>query len=77
MKPFDRLGSTTDDMDNSMKTQSQEHIIQYKDPRSLKIHKDVTFSVQKDASDDEDLEIARMPHHDPTHNHPSAYVTAR
>lgn len=73
MKPFDRLGSATDDM----KTQSQEHIIQYRDPGPLKIQKNITFSVQKDGFDDEDLEIGRMPHHDPTHNHGSAYVTAR
>ncbi len=96
MKPFNRLGSTTDGVDDSPKTQSQEHIIEYNepsgykefndsyttDPSALKIHKDVTFSVQKESSDDDDLEAARMhghsvPHHDPSHNHSTTYVTAR
>ncbi|KAI4176935.1 MAG: hypothetical protein LQ343_000792 [Gyalolechia ehrenbergii] len=77
MKPFDRLGSTTDDMDDSLNTQSQEHIIQYKAPGPLTIQKDVTFSVQKDCFDDEDHEIGRMPHHDPAHHHSSAYASAR
>ncbi|KAI4266188.1 MAG: hypothetical protein L6R38_008895 [Xanthoria sp. 2 TBL-2021] len=91
MKPFNRLGSTTDDMDDSLKTQSQEHIIQYKepsgykeykdpysaDPGQLKIHKDVTFSVQKTSSDDDELEAGNMPLHDPSHNHSTTYVTAR
>ncbi|KAL8853744.1 MAG: hypothetical protein Q9221_001387 [Calogaya cf. arnoldii] len=95
MKPFSRLGSTADDNDDSLKTQSQEHIIQYKEPSpykenkdpystepgQLKIHKDVTFSVQKTSSDDDDLEPGIVPHqvpdHDPSRNHSTTYVTAR
>ncbi|KAL8919205.1 MAG: hypothetical protein Q9172_005078 [Xanthocarpia lactea] len=97
MNPFNILGSTTDGMDDSLKTQSQEHIIEYNEPSgykeskdsyatdtaALKIHKDVTFSVQKENSDDDnDLEAASMPrhsvpHHDPSHNHSTTYVTAR
>ncbi|KAL8722867.1 MAG: hypothetical protein Q9225_000700 [Loekoesia sp. 1 TL-2023] len=76
MKPFNRLGSTTDDMEDSLKSQSQEHIIQYKDPGALKIHKDVTFSVQKEGSDEEDVEAGRLPRHDPGHSHSTTYVTA-
>ncbi|CAO1598951.1 hypothetical protein XANCAGTX0491_002699 [Xanthoria calcicola] len=90
MKPFNRLGSTTDDAVDPLKTQSQEHIIQYKqpcgyrvckdpysaDPGQLKVHKDVTFSVQKTSSDNDDLEAGSMPHHDPSHNHSTTFVTA-
>lgn len=82
MKPFDRLGSTTDEFDDSLKTQSQEHIIQYPEPSryqehkgpyssnagALKIHKDVTFSVQKGSFDDED---------DPSYTQSTTHVTAR
>lgn len=77
MTPFNRLGSTTDDAADSMKTQSQEHIIQYQDHGALKIHKDVTFTVQKEGSDDEDLESGRSPHHDPSHDRSTTYVTAQ
>ncbi|KAL8860788.1 MAG: hypothetical protein Q9178_002818 [Gyalolechia marmorata] len=96
MKPFNRLGRTTDGMDDSLQTQSQEHIIEYNepneyqeskdshatDPAALRIHKDVTFSVRKESSDDDDLEAASMPrhsvpHHDPSHNYSTTYITAR
>ncbi|KAL8742912.1 MAG: hypothetical protein Q9184_008179 [Pyrenodesmia sp. 2 TL-2023] len=78
MKPvFNRLGSTTDDNEDSLKTQSQEHIIPYKNPDPLKIHKDVTFSVQQGSSDDEDLEAGRMQHHGPSPNHATTFITAR
>ncbi|KAL8919463.1 MAG: hypothetical protein Q9208_006748 [Pyrenodesmia sp. 3 TL-2023] len=78
MKPvFNRLGSTTDENEDSLKTQSQEHIIQYKNPDPLQIHKDVTFSVQRGSSDDEDLEAGRRQHHDPSHIHATTYITAR
>ncbi|KAL8798376.1 MAG: hypothetical protein Q9182_006717 [Xanthomendoza sp. 2 TL-2023] len=92
MKPFNRLGSTTDEFDESPKTQSQEHIIQYKEPNAykeyndpytsdhsaLKIHKDVTFSVQKESPEDDDLESgAKRSHHDPSYSHSMTFVTAR
>ena len=59
LKPFNRLGSTMDDKDGQGSTQSQEHIIAYHTRKSpLEIHKAVTFTVQKESSDDEDLEAA-------------------
>lgn len=84
------LGSTTDDADDPLKTQSQEHVIQCKEPcgyreckdpysvdlGQLKIHKGFTFSVQKTSSDTDDLEARSMPHYDPSHNHSTAPVTA-
>ncbi|KAL8706247.1 MAG: hypothetical protein Q9201_000684 [Fulgogasparrea decipioides] len=79
MKPFSRLGRTSDDLDDPLKTQSQEHIISYaqNEPGHLKIHKDVTFSVQKESSEGDELEAGRMPHHDPSHDHSTTYITAR
>ncbi|KAL8814589.1 MAG: hypothetical protein Q9223_006197 [Gallowayella weberi] len=92
MKPCNRLGSTTDEFDDLSKTQSREHIIQYKepdgykeyndpytnDPSSLKIHKDVTFSVQKESPEDDDLESGgKRPHHDPSYSNSMTYITAR
>ncbi|KAI4174843.1 MAG: hypothetical protein LQ346_008174 [Caloplaca aetnensis] len=79
MKPvFNRLGSGTDDKEESLKTQSQEHIIQYPNADSLKIHKDITFSVQHASSDDDDLEAGRMQQQDASHSNPAiTYITAR
>ncbi|KAI4210882.1 MAG: hypothetical protein LQ351_006286 [Letrouitia transgressa] len=78
MKPFNRLGSSSDETDDLGPTQSQEHIISYnmKDPHALEIHKAVTFSVEKGATDDDDLE---MGHHAqvPQGRTGSPYATTR
>ena len=70
MKPFNRLGSTMTDKDGPAPTQSQEHIITYhnRTANPLEIHKAVTFTVQKESSDDEDLEAA-LPPNQSSQNH--------
>ncbi|KAL8791781.1 MAG: hypothetical protein Q9195_005590 [Heterodermia aff. obscurata] len=60
LKSFNRLGSTMDDEDGRGPTQSQEHIIATPVRNSaLEIHKEVTFTVQNESEDGEDLEAAR------------------
>ncbi|KAL8675903.1 MAG: hypothetical protein Q9186_007517 [Xanthomendoza sp. 1 TL-2023] len=91
MKPFNRLGSTTDEFDDSLQTQSKDHITQYKDPSGYKEYKDpytsdsaletqedVALSVQKESSEDDDLESGgKGPQHDSSYNHSTTYVTTR
>ncbi|KAL8685433.1 MAG: hypothetical protein Q9224_005819 [Gallowayella concinna] len=91
MKPFNRLGSTTDEFDDSLQTQSKDHIIQYKEPSgykeykdpytsdsALKAQEDVALSVQKESWEDDDLESGgKGPQHDSSYNHSTTYVTTR
>ncbi|KAL8958196.1 MAG: hypothetical protein Q9193_004701 [Seirophora villosa] len=63
---------TTDDKEDSLKRQSQEHIIYYKKGDRLKMHKNVILSVKKESSDEEELEAGGMPYDASSHR---TYVT--
>ena len=76
LQQFGRLGSSPGQAGN-MPTESQEYIVESKNPYGMQISKDVTFTVRRESgSDGEDLPDPETKHADTPHTRYGTNVSA-